>query len=135
MNLKRLLIVFIDSIIIAIAYSLAALITGISNSFVLILSSLFYGIIFYFAINSNWKADIVIKMFFAIIIGIIIKKEIWDTDLFYKIFINVNSEYGIPNAGTGFGVLLSYIFNLISSILIFLAVLLNKLGKHTETKK
>lgn len=135
MNFRRKFIIFVNSIIIAAAYSLAALLTGISNSFVLILSSLFYGIIFYFVINSTMKSDIVIKMLFAVIIGIVIKNKIWDTGFFYRIFVNFNAEYGSPNAGTGFGVVISYIINLLSSILIFLAVLLNKLGKPVETEK
>lgn len=81
------------------------------------------------------KSDIVIKMLFAVIIGIVIKNKIWDTGFFYRIFVNFNAEYGSPNAGTGFGVVISYIINLLSSILIFLAVLLNKLGKPVETEK
>ena len=41
---------------------------------------------------------------FSVIIGYIF----YDTDFFIHIFMAFNGDYGTPNAGSGFGMILSY---------------------------
>jgi len=132
LKIKRLLIILIDSIIIATVYFLAALVTGICHSLMLFFSSIIYGIIFFFAIKCNRIVDIIIKIPISLIIGIIIKKMIWDTNLFYRIFTSLYPEYGSPGAGTGLSILISFAINMLSSMFILAIVLLSKSNSQQD---
>ena len=54
-------------------------------------------------------------------LGVIFGYIFYDTDFFIHIFMAFNGDYGTPNAGSGFGMILSYSLNgiaLLCSILI-----------------
>ena len=60
---------------------------------------------------------VILTICFSVIIGYIF----YDTDFFIHIFMAFNGDYGTPNAGSGFGMILSYSLNgiaLLCSILI-----------------
>ncbi len=63
------------------------------------------------------KVVVILTICFSVIIGYIF----YDTDFFIHIFMAFNGDYGTPNAGSGFGMILSYSLNgiaLLCSILI-----------------
>ncbi len=124
--LKRSVIILLTSLTAAASLISAAVIAGLCSIVTLLISSVFFGVIFYFCLRSSRLSDIILKYILSGAFAFVLFKFIWDNDLFYKLFLRKFYEYGAPNAGTGFTVLVSFGINIFTSIVIFLVLFLVK---------
>ncbi|MDE7295441.1 MAG: hypothetical protein K2N72_13545, partial [Oscillospiraceae bacterium] len=116
-TLKRLIIILLTSLTAAASLISAAIITGLYDNFMLIISSVFFGVIFYFCLKSSYWLDIILKFILSGVFAFVFYKITWENNLFYNLFINKFPEYGAPNAGTEFTILASFVINFSSAII------------------
>lgn len=125
--LKNVLISILYSVFSSLAYIFAALITGLGGFVTLVVSSLVYGLIQYLCLKKSNTFGLIVKLFAIIFINTSVMYLIWHYKLFRILFIRVYDDQ--PSPGTGFGLLLSFIINIVIFLIIYVYTFLSN-KKH-----
>ncbi len=126
-KIKKVTITVICSLIPALVFILAAMFTGINGMITLFFTSIIYGITQYLCLINTGKSDFLIRIILSVIFRIAFMYITWHKELFYHFYIHFYSEN--PSAGTGFGLIISFILN---TIILLLA--LSVASQHIEIK-
>ena len=113
---------YVKYVLMSFIYALLFNLTAYLGAGIASVISIFIFFIIYAAVQLTFNIKIyclgvILTICFSVIIGYIF----YDTDFFIHIFMAFNGDYGTPNAGSGFGMILSYSLNgiaLLCSILI-----------------
>lgn len=119
-TLKRLIIILLTSLTAAASLISAAIITGLCGNFMLLITSVLFGVSFYFCLRSSHLLDMILKFILSGASAFLFFNITWGNNVFYKLFIDKFPEYSAPNAGTGFTILVSLGINIFISVIIFL---------------
>ena len=118
---KYVLMSFIYALLFNLTAYLGAGIASVISIFIFFIIYAAVQLTFFVNLSSHnikiYCLGVILTICFSVIIGYIF----YDTDFFIHIFMAFNGDYGTPNAGSGFGMILSYSLNgiaLLCSILI-----------------
>lgn len=113
-----MILISVSAVISALAYFISAFLSGLYGGFALLITSVVYGMIQYLCLRSPKILDTMIKVILTAVFVVILIYPAWHYGWFYKAFIGVYADYGSPNAGSGFGFMLSLIFNAVIFVIV-----------------
>lgn len=101
-----------------------------------VISSIGHGFVLYFCLRSSKRSELIIKECLIVLYTYILLFLTLKFGLYAKIFIRVFPDYGFPNAGSGFGVLISLVMNAVVSFLVFIVLFaINKSKKNDNASE
>lgn len=117
----------------ALSYIASAFLASIADGIMFILPSIGYGLVLYFCLNSLSGRELVIKGILFLLFSFFLIALTLHGGLYAKFFSMIFPDYGRPNAGSGFGVMLSLAINTLLSFLVLLLIFIRmRTGKSSE---
>lgn len=108
---KCVLICFICAFLFNLTAYLGAGIASIISIFIFFIIYAVLQFVFFIKLSESNIKTYCFSMILTICLSVIIGYLLYDTDLFIQIFVAFNGDYGEPNAGSGFGMIISYGLN------------------------
>lgn len=98
-TLKRLIIILLTSLTAAASLISAAMITGLCGNFMLLITSVLFGVSFYFCLRSSHLLDMILKFILSGASAFLFFNITWGNDLFYKLFLKNFTNTALPMQG------------------------------------
>lgn len=103
------------------AYILSAILTGFGGIPTLLLTTAGFCAVQWFCTGTQSRRDLLLRTVLTLLLGAACSAAVWRYEVFYHLFAALRPDYGAPNAGSGFGVLLSLGVNLCAFVFLSLS--------------